>query len=79
MRRRTFLGAGGAVLGVGLAGTLGRPWLEEYVREGRPGKLLRSKAELPEPYRVALPVPPVLRPKSTSGRAAGSDRPAHPR
>ncbi|MGW0580575.1 multicopper oxidase family protein [Streptomyces sp. NPDC002920] len=73
MKRRAFLGAGGAVLGVGAAAALGRPWLVEYVREGRPGKLLRSAAELPKPYQVPLPVPPVLRPKATgAGGSAAS-------
>lgn len=67
MKRRTLLGAGGAVLGAGAAAALGRRGLVEYVQEGRPGELLRSKAPLPRPYQVALPVPPVARPTATTG------------
>ncbi|MCP3760660.1 multicopper oxidase family protein [Streptomyces sp. TBY4] len=67
MKRRAFLGAGGAVLGVGAAAALGWPLVGEYVREGLPGRLLKSRADLPKPFQVPLPVPQVLAPSSTSG------------
>lgn len=67
MKRRAFLGAGGAVLGVGAAAALGWPLVGDYVREGLPGRLLKSKADLPKPFQVPLPVPQVLAPSSTSG------------
>ncbi|MEU6009340.1 multicopper oxidase domain-containing protein [Streptomyces sp. NPDC047453] len=67
MRRRTFLGAGGAVLGVGAVALAGRPLLGSYFSEGKPGELLSSTAKLPAPYQVPLPVPAVLKPASTSG------------
>ncbi|CAL9375534.1 Spore coat protein A [Streptomyces sp. enrichment culture] len=67
MKRRAFLGAGGAVLGVGALTAAGWPLLSDYVAEGRPGRLLTSDAELPKPYQVPLPVPAVLKPVSTNG------------
>lgn len=67
MRRRTLLGAGGAVLGAGALTAAGWPLLSDYVREGRPGKLLASEAELPAPFRTRLPLPRVLEPVSTNG------------
>ncbi|WP_410598534.1 multicopper oxidase family protein [Amycolatopsis sp. lyj-90] len=62
--RRTFLGlAGGA--GVLLAAGLTAPRL---LAQGSPGtgELLRSGLPLPEPFRVPLPIPPVLRPQRTA-------------
>ncbi|MFI1864665.1 multicopper oxidase family protein [Streptomyces jumonjinensis] len=67
MRRRTFLGAGGAVLGAGALTAAGWPLLSDFAREGLPGKVLASKADLPEPYGTQLPLPRVLEPVSTSG------------
>ncbi|WP_406378457.1 multicopper oxidase family protein [Streptomyces sp. NBC_01618] len=67
MRRRTLLGAGGAVLGAGAVTAAGWPLLSDYVREGRPGKVLTSETELPAAFRTPLPVPKVLEPVSTSG------------
>ncbi|MEV6905806.1 multicopper oxidase domain-containing protein [Amycolatopsis sp. NPDC051071] len=61
--RRTFLGlAGGA--GVLLTTGLVAPRL---LAQGSPGtgELLRSGIPLPEPFRVPLPIPPVLRPQRT--------------
>ncbi|MFI0928453.1 multicopper oxidase family protein [Streptomyces sp. NPDC021012] len=66
MRRRTLLTAGGALLGTGALTAAGWPLLSDYAREGRPGKVLTSKAPLPAPFRTPLPVPRVLRPTSTS-------------
>ncbi|MFE4368966.1 multicopper oxidase family protein [Streptomyces sp. NPDC056835] len=66
MRRRAFLGTGGAVLGAGALAAAGWPLLSDYVREGRPGKLLTSGADLPKPYRTPLPLPRVLEPVSKS-------------
>ncbi|ANN17297.1 copper oxidase [Amycolatopsis orientalis] len=63
--RRRFLGlAGGA--GALLAAGLTAPRL---LARGAPGtgELLRSGLPLPEPFRVPLPVPPVLRPHRTDG------------
>ncbi|MFE5026376.1 multicopper oxidase family protein [Streptomyces sp. NPDC056656] len=67
MRRRALLGAGGAVLGAGALTAAGWPVLSRYVREGRPGKVLTSQAELPAAFRTPLPIPRVLEPVSTSG------------
>ncbi|WP_409494447.1 multicopper oxidase family protein [Amycolatopsis sp. cmx-11-12] len=61
--RRTFFGlAGGA--GVLLAAGLTAPRLLAQVSPGT-GELLRSGLPLPEPFRVPLPIPPVLRPQRT--------------
>ncbi|WET82619.1 multicopper oxidase family protein [Amycolatopsis sp. QT-25] len=62
--RRTFLGlAGGA--GVLVAAGITAPRL---LAQGTPGtgELLRSALPLPEPFRVPLPIPPVLRPQRTA-------------
>ncbi|WP_320784005.1 multicopper oxidase family protein [Streptomyces sp. CRN 30] len=67
MRRRAFLGAGGAVLGVGAVTAAGWPALSDWAAEGRPGRLLTSAVEPPKRYQVPLPVPPVLEPVSSSG------------
>ncbi|MEU6333534.1 multicopper oxidase family protein [Streptomyces cellulosae] len=67
MRRRTLLGAGATALGAGALTAAGWPVLRDYVREGRPGKVLTSGAELPPAFRTPLPVPRVLEPVSTSG------------
>jgi len=37
--------------------------------EGSTGTLLQSKAKLPEPFRVPLPVPPVLEPVRSNAHA----------
>ncbi|GAB2592848.1 multicopper oxidase family protein [Streptomyces capparidis] len=63
--RRTFLGltgGAGVLLTAGLAG----PRLVRGGGQGT-GELLRSKVPLPEPFRVPLPIPPVLRPRGTGG------------
>ncbi|MGW0521318.1 multicopper oxidase family protein [Crossiella sp. NPDC003009] len=61
--RRRFLGlAGGA--GVLLAAGMIAPRLLRADSPGT-GELLRSKVPLPEPFRVPLPIPPVLRPHRT--------------
>lgn len=52
MRRRTFLNAGGAALGVGAVTLASLPLLRSYFSEGKPGHLLGSTAELPRPYQV---------------------------
>ena len=58
MRRRHVLGALGlSALGVASFGGLGLA-----VPRGQTGELLRSRARLPRPYTVPLPVPPVARP-----------------
>ncbi|WAU82265.1 multicopper oxidase domain-containing protein [Streptomyces sp. Qhu-G9] len=67
MRRRTLLGAGGAMLGAGALTAAGWPALSRYAREGRPGTVLPSQTELPAPFRTPLPIPRVLAPTSTSG------------
>ncbi|MET7727764.1 multicopper oxidase family protein [Streptomyces mirabilis] len=67
MRRRALLSAGGAVLGAGALTATGWPVLSRYVREGLPGKVLSSEAELPAAFRTPLPIPRVLEPASTSG------------
>ncbi|MFD4953583.1 multicopper oxidase family protein [Streptomyces sp. NPDC058451] len=67
MRRRTVLSAGGAALGAGAVTLAGLPLLRSFFGEGRPGHLLGSTTELPRPYQVPLPVPPVLEPAAGSG------------
>ncbi|MET8681302.1 multicopper oxidase domain-containing protein [Streptomyces sp. NPDC004647] len=68
MRRRQFLG--GSALGVaGLIG-VGVPLVGSARRGGQgvsPGSLLTSRAKLPKPYEVKLPIPKVLEPVSSSG------------
>jgi FtsP/CotA-like multicopper oxidase with cupredoxin domain len=64
MNRRAALRLGAAGLGVGVAGA-GWPLAGKLVGPGQPGRLLRSQAPLPAPYRVALPVPPRLAPTHT--------------
>ncbi len=61
--RRTFLGlagGGGVLLTTGLVAP-------RLLARGSPGtgELLRSGIPLPEPFRVPLPIPPVLRPRRT--------------
>lgn len=62
LSRRSMLrlGAGaGAAVALGAAGWSALPAL---VRPGQPGLLLPSAAPLPRPFRVDLPIPPVLQP-----------------
>ncbi|QIS15674.1 multicopper oxidase family protein [Nocardia arthritidis] len=60
MRRRGFLLAGGAaVLGATMGASV--PWL---ISAGETGRLLRSEMPLPQPFRVPLPIPPVLVPRA---------------
>ncbi len=64
MNRRTALRLGAAVAGAGAVGAglgLGR----RLLAPGQPGRLLRSRAPLPELYGVALPVPGRLTPTRT--------------
>ncbi|SEH01118.1 spore coat protein A [Nonomuraea solani] len=65
LSRRAFLGlAGGA--GVVLAAGLAGPRLLSAGAQGT-GELLRSGIPLPEPFRVPLPIPRVLRPYTKDG------------
>ncbi|MFD3537139.1 multicopper oxidase family protein [Streptomyces sp. NPDC058664] len=73
MRRRTLLGAGGTALGAGALTAAGWPLLGDYLREGRPGRVLASRAELPAPFRTPLPIPRVLQPTSTSATTDSYD------
>jgi FtsP/CotA-like multicopper oxidase with cupredoxin domain len=59
--RRGFLGLAAVTGGAG-ALTAGAFTLPALVRPGQPGALLRSRRPLPAPYRVPLPIPPVLPP-----------------
>ncbi|MFJ3792533.1 multicopper oxidase family protein [Kitasatospora sp. NPDC090091] len=67
MRRRRFLGLGAAALGAGALGAFTLPAAARLLAEGQPGRLLDSLAELPEPFQVPLPVPPLLHPVRTDG------------
>ena len=64
MKRRTFLGLAGG----GLAATA-VPVLSGCADSpaGQTARLLPSKARLPRPYQVRLPVPPVKKPTSKAG------------
>ncbi|GIH14413.1 multicopper oxidase family protein [Rugosimonospora africana] len=71
MNRRTALRLGVAAAGAGVVGggiaTAGWSAVDWLWRPGEPGRLLRSEAPLPAPFRVPLPVPPVLAPVRTDG------------
>ncbi|MDX6262786.1 MAG: hypothetical protein QOH84_4474 [Kribbellaceae bacterium] len=60
LSRRGFLGAAG---GTGLALTLANCGLD--ASPGQSAELLKSKAPLPEPFKVPLPIPPVKKPLRT--------------
>ena len=61
MNRRTLLRLGLAAGGVGVVG-VGWPLGQTMLGPTDPGRLLRSQAVLPPPYRLMLPVPPHLSP-----------------
>ncbi|MFJ7905984.1 multicopper oxidase family protein [Kitasatospora sp. NPDC096204] len=65
MNRRRFLGIGASVLGTGALAAVAAPSAARMLAEGRPGQLLSSELDLPEAFRTALPLPPVLRPVRT--------------
>lgn len=68
LSRRGFLGlagAGGALLALGACGIGGIDLLS-----GQTGEMVRSRARLPRPFSVPLPVPPVKRPVRSE---AGTD------
>ena len=65
--RKEFLKVGLAA-GVGLSLPLGAPACS-LLGSGSKGPLLASKAKLPEPFRVPLPVPPVLEPERSDAKA----------
>jgi spore coat protein A, manganese oxidase len=63
--RRRFLGAAGLVaLGAASFGSLALPGAA-----GQTAELMRSRARLPEPFTVPLPIPPVARPVRTDAAA----------
>jgi spore coat protein A len=62
VRRRTLLG--GLAAAAGLAG-VGVPLVAGWAGSTSTGLLLPSRIPLPPPFRVPLPVPPVLRPVRT--------------
>ncbi|MEU9073288.1 multicopper oxidase domain-containing protein [Kitasatospora sp. NPDC048538] len=62
MNRRRFLGIGASVLGAGALAAVAVPSAARLFAEGRPGRLLTSELDLPEAFRVPLPVPAVLQP-----------------
>ncbi|WP_030257684.1 MULTISPECIES: multicopper oxidase family protein [Streptomyces] len=67
MNRRRFLGIGGSVLGAGALAAVAVPSAARLFAEGRPGRLLTSELDLPEAFRIPLPVPPLLQPVRTDG------------
>jgi len=64
VNRRTVLRLGAAAAGVGAVGAAW-PLAGSLLTPGQPGRLLRSQAPLPTPYRGALPVPAQLAPVRT--------------
>jgi len=64
LSRRRFLGLGAAAVGVAAAGP---PLADLLLQPGQPGRLLPSRTPLPQPYRIPLPIPPVLRAVRTDG------------
>ncbi len=56
----------GLLAGAGAAVTIGAAGYAQLAAPAA-GRLLRSAAELPAPFRVPLPLPPVARPVSTGG------------
>jgi FtsP/CotA-like multicopper oxidase with cupredoxin domain len=64
LSRRGFLAVAG---GTGAALALTNCGLE--ASPGQAGELLRSKAPLPEPFKVPLPIPPVKKPVRSDARA----------
>lgn len=64
MNRRKVLRLGAAAAGVGAVGAAW-PLAGKLLTPGQPGRLLRSQAPLPKPYRVPLPVPVRLAPVRT--------------
>ncbi|MFJ5116731.1 multicopper oxidase family protein [Kitasatospora sp. NPDC088548] len=67
MNRRRFLGLGSAAVGAGALTAVAVPAAARMFRKGSPGRLLSSEVDLPEPFRLPLPVPPVLAPVRTEG------------
>ncbi|MER7756478.1 multicopper oxidase domain-containing protein [Kitasatospora sp. NPDC097643] len=67
MNRRRFLGIGASVLGAGALAAVAVPSAARLLAEGRPGRLLSSELDLPEPFQVPLPVPSVLQPVRSDG------------
>jgi FtsP/CotA-like multicopper oxidase with cupredoxin domain len=61
VNRRTLLRWGAAAGGVGIVG-VGWPLGQAMLGPADPGKLLRSHATLPSPYRSTLPIPTPLSP-----------------
>lgn len=62
LSRRRFLRAGAGVGAVAALGATGWAANERLFTPGQPGRLLRSEAPLPQPFRIPLPIPPVLEP-----------------
>ncbi len=64
MNRRAVVRLGAVTVGAGAVG-VGLPLGRRLLAPGQPGRLLRSRAPLPPPYRTALPVPGRLTPVRT--------------
>ncbi|SOB81165.1 multicopper oxidase family protein [Streptomyces sp. 1331.2] len=67
MNRRRFLGIGVSALGAGALAAVAAPSAARLFAAGQPGRLLTSELDLPEAFRIPLPVPPVLQPVRTDG------------
>jgi spore coat protein A, manganese oxidase len=72
--RKEFLKLG-LVGGAGLALSSGASASSPWGRARTTGHLLRSKAQLPKPFRIPLIVPPVLKPVRTDSWARGARAP----
>jgi spore coat protein A, manganese oxidase len=59
----------GLVAGAGLILPFGTSACSFRSSEGSTGSLLRSQAQLPQPFQVSLPVPPVLEPMRSDADA----------
>jgi spore coat protein A, manganese oxidase len=67
MSRRRFIGLAAAATGATAVVTVGGLAVTNMLGFGQPGVLLRTGRALPTPFRMPLPIPPVLKPVRSDG------------